>query len=267
MELNKMLISPAYAKELLENNTANRRANKDFVHRYANDMKEGRWNEGTGETIKIASDGTIIDGQHRLMAVIMSKKPIYFIVAKGVDKSVMTVIDTGKSRNATDVFSINKIENYNKIPSMISLYESLKMGYQYTTGTAKKYLTNDILLSLYNERPNYWQQISKTTTNWYMSFSRILSPSLIGGLYATFKELDEDMAYSFFSMLCSGMDVTNKSIILLRNRLIQDKMSNTKMQLGQKIALIIKVWNFYRTDVEAKVIKYNPSVEDFPTAQ
>ncbi len=262
-----MLISPAYANELLEKNTTNRKPNKDFVFRYANDMKENRWNEGTADTIKIANDGTIIDGQHRLMAVVMSKKPIYFLVAKGVEKSVMSVIDTGKSRNATDVFAINQIDNYNKIPSIISLYESIKMGHSYSTSTSKRSLTNDVLLTLYNKNPMYWQDVAKKTSRWYKMFSKIIQPSVIGGMYSVFYDIDPDMAESFFDMLTTGIDVNNKSIIMLRNKLIQDKTSVRKMRHSIKIALIIKVWNFYRADTEVKVLKYNPDVEEFPTAQ
>lgn len=267
MTITKILISPAYAEQLLCHNTQNRKPNRDFVYRYANDMVEGRWNENTGETIKIANDGTIIDGQHRLMAVVKANKAVYFHVVNGVDKSVMTVIDTGKSRNATDVFAISQIDNYNKIPSTISMYESLKLGAAYATSTTRKVLTNEVVLSRYNDRPDYWQSVVKKTYKWYIEFAKIVQPSVIGGLYATFDEIDADMAESFFDMLSTGIDVKNKSILLLRNKLIQDKTSVRKMQFYVKVALIIKTWNFYRANEQVKIIKFNPSVEEFPTPQ
>ena len=70
LDLKKVLITPKLAKELLLKNNSNRRITKSFVTTYANDMREGRWKGNTAEFIKIADDGDILDGQHRLLAII-----------------------------------------------------------------------------------------------------------------------------------------------------------------------------------------------------
>ena len=58
-------ITPDMAAQMLERNTMNRNISQLNVTRYANDMASGAW-EQNGETIKIAEDGTILDGQHPL---------------------------------------------------------------------------------------------------------------------------------------------------------------------------------------------------------
>lgn len=62
-------VSPSQAKKWLEQNKANRSVNKAKVKQMARDIKEGHW-DSTHQGIAIASDGTLIDGQHRLLAIV-----------------------------------------------------------------------------------------------------------------------------------------------------------------------------------------------------
>jgi hypothetical protein len=64
--------------------------------------------------------------------------------------------------------------------------------------------------------------------------------------------------------LCSGRDIENETIHNLRNRLINDRTSVQKLSPTYKKALVYKTWNAFRSGVTLKVLKYNPSVEDFP---
>ena len=107
LEFKKELITPSRAKELLEANINNRRVKNEVVNRYAQDILAGRWKEDTGEVIKISKSGIVLDGQHRLYAIVKSNTPIFLHIAYGVDDSVSDVLDTGSVRSATDVFRLN----------------------------------------------------------------------------------------------------------------------------------------------------------------
>ena len=61
-------VTPDMAKRWLSKNTGNRPVKKAKVAQYARDMTEGRW-EITGEAVKFAQSGRLIDGQNRLHAV------------------------------------------------------------------------------------------------------------------------------------------------------------------------------------------------------
>ena len=90
---NTELITPQMAKALLESNTNNRRPKSPIIMRYASDMQKGLWKQNTAEFIKISKSGQILDGQHRLMAVIKSNTPIIFQVARGLDDNIFDVLD------------------------------------------------------------------------------------------------------------------------------------------------------------------------------
>ena len=89
-------ISPEQAKKWLEKNDNNRNINYAKVKKMAKDMKEGHW-DTTHQGIAIASDGTLVDGQHRLLAIVESGVTVRMNVTFNASKSQH--IDSGNSRS------------------------------------------------------------------------------------------------------------------------------------------------------------------------
>ena len=265
IHFNQIMITPTTAKGMLELNTSNRRIKKAIVDMYAQDMAAGRWKENTGEVIKISQTNKILDGQHRLKAIVKSNVPILMHIAVGLEDDVFSVLDTGSSRNATDAFMVSGIKNENMLPSIISMYNLLDANKRYGAQKNNK-STNSVLLDQYYSNEDYWQNLAKRSKIWYLAFSKILQPSFIGGFYAFFSKLDEDKAYQFISELCTGSGSNNFVINLLRNKLMQDKMSPRKMPPSLKIALIIKAWNYFVTDKSVKFLKFDTVNEEYPKA-
>lgn len=103
---NRVSLTPDQAMELLEHNTLNRPLSDAHAKRIAGEIVKGRW-KFNGDTIKIADDGKVLDGQHRLWACIESKRPIDTIVVHGVDAAAFSTIDTiRKSRTASDTIAL-----------------------------------------------------------------------------------------------------------------------------------------------------------------
>jgi len=263
LEIKKQLITPAIASELLKANVSNRRIKEPVVLRYSNDMKSGRWKENTAEMIKISDTGAILDGQHRLKALVMANVSLYFYVATNVPNDVFDVLDTGSNRNASDVFYISGVKNDRLASAIIAFYNSLKLN-QSSKAQKNNRMNNSQLLEQYYDREDFWSKTSTLTINWYKSMGKLLSPSHLGGFYAYLYDIDANMAMSFISELASGFNVKNNIVLLLRNKLIQDATSYKKMLLSTKIALIIKAWNFYVSGKCPKLLKFDANVEPYP---
>lgn len=92
-------VSPSQAKKWLEQNKANRSVNKAKVKQMARDIKEGHW-DSTHQGIAIASDGTLIDGQHRLLAIVEAGKSVKINVTFNATKS--SHIDSGTIRTMSN---------------------------------------------------------------------------------------------------------------------------------------------------------------------
>lgn len=265
IEFSRELITPAVAEKYLQSNIFNRRVKHPVVLQYANDMKNGRWKNDTAELIKISKSGVVLDGQHRLHGVIKANTPIWFHLAKGLEDEVFDVLDTGSARNATDTFKVKGIKHDNSIPSIMSMYNLLRLGKK--VGAQKNHKsTNAVLLEQYYSDELFWQNVAKKTHQWYLSFAKIITPSFIGGFYAHFSKIDEEYAESFLIQLTTGIGIENNVINLLRNKLMQDKMSPRKMTPTLKMALIIKTWNFYINNEEVKILKFDSIRDEFPVA-
>jgi hypothetical protein len=199
------------------------------------------------------------------MAVVKANIPIYFHVVEGVDDSVFDVLDTGSNRNASDVFKINNIKYNTTIPSIITTYDCLKLnkGVKVQINNKK---TNADLLAEYNSNPEKWESISVESHRLYSSFGKILSTSFIGGFLAYFNDFNQSDSVSFMNQLCTGKNVENDSINVLRMRLVNERVSVNKLAVQTKYALVIKCWNAYRQNKTLKILKYTPSVDEFPKA-
>lgn len=257
-------ITPTMAAAILENNKSNRPIRHAVVDRYVLELLEGRWKPGTGETIKISESGKLLDGQHRLTAIVKSGVSATFHIARGVDDSMFSVIDTGSVRNASDVFFINGIGKSNAMPSIIQTAMNIKSGVTARQGRWRDGLTNAQLLASYQNNPDYWNFVCQRALHWYDSFAKILPPSLIGGLFSTFHDINPDDSQKFMEQLCTGQDITNKVIALLRTRLMQDKMSTKRMIFSIRLALILKAWNVFRNNEKITQLKYDAEREKFP---
>lgn len=79
MQAKVEIITPGFAKQLLELNPTNRPLSDHTVQRYARDMRGGRW-QPNGQGIILTADGKLLDGQHRLAAIISSGETIGVII-------------------------------------------------------------------------------------------------------------------------------------------------------------------------------------------
>ena len=79
-------VTPALATEWLEGNVAlNRRLIPNLVTFYAAEMRAGKWRVN-GESIKFSKSGALMDGQHRLHAIIKVNQSIPMVVVRELDQ-------------------------------------------------------------------------------------------------------------------------------------------------------------------------------------
>lgn len=100
--LADVLVTPQLAAKWLEQPARNRTLSKETVAAYARDMLAGRW-QTSHQGIAITKDCCVVDGQHRLWAIVETGKPIRMRVTFGVDERTMAVVDTGRVRSAADI--------------------------------------------------------------------------------------------------------------------------------------------------------------------
>jgi hypothetical protein len=68
-------------------------------------MRRGEWADN-GETVKVGTDGRILDGQHRLRAIVDSGCTVPMTVVFGVNPGAFKTIDVGRSRTAGNLLAM-----------------------------------------------------------------------------------------------------------------------------------------------------------------
>jgi hypothetical protein len=111
-------ITPDKAAEMLAANTANRPLSRTTVRAFAEAMRRGDWLV-THQGIAFDSDGALVDGQHRLAAVIEAELPVEMTVFTDVEPHTFDVLDTGKRRNAADVLAIEGEKSTTLLAAMV----------------------------------------------------------------------------------------------------------------------------------------------------
>lgn len=98
-------ITPASAHRYLAASDGNRHLNQDYVLSLAVSMEMARWDDSASEIV-FDENGVLVDGHHRLNAIITFGKPVRMLVKRGVAKSARNVIDTGRTRTIRDLFTM-----------------------------------------------------------------------------------------------------------------------------------------------------------------
>ncbi len=111
-------ITPARAEEMLAANTTNRPLSKPTVRNLAEAMRRGEWMV-THQGIAFDVKGILVDGQHRLAAIIEADQPVELTVFTDVAEGTFDVLDTGKRRNAADVLAIEGEKSATMLAAMV----------------------------------------------------------------------------------------------------------------------------------------------------
>jgi hypothetical protein len=257
-------MTPELASKYLEHNISNRNLSNSNVNFYADQMRNGKW-MNNGETIKIATDGTLIDGQHRLSAIIKSGVSMEMVVVDNISLDSVPTIDTGRARTASDVLSMKGIKYSTSTAGGARVILAHRRGrFTRAKGPESIKISNNEILDFvaHNEDIYFSARLAKQKR-----LTNIIVASFVVGLHFLFSKVDEDQANLFFSDLESGAGLTEfDPVFALRNRLIESRMTDKKekkLSRGEIYAMTIKAWNFRRSNDKIKQLRFL-STEKFP---
>lgn len=259
-------INKEIAQVLLENNISNRKLDKNHVSELTTFMKEGSF-KSSGDPIRIAKNGRLLDGQHRLQAIVNSETEQDLVVVSDLEEEVFDVIDTGKIRGAHDFLHIMSVPSANIQSGIIKAVLSFEKGVDVTGGAnKKKYAAGFKVVERYKSNPTYWDETSRFASNLY-SKCKMLKPSEWGLLIHVFSRIDKACAIEFLEKLSNGVGLdTTDPILILRNKLMGYKMTpHLCVSVKMKLGLTFIAWNHYRKGSSLKLLRFNANSDNFPT--
>ena len=259
MKIEIKTITPEYASELLKKNAFNRNLNKSTVDYYASQIIRGQW-QLNGDSIKIAKNGNLLDGQHRLFAIIKSNTPIDAVICYDVDNSAFDTIDQGKTRTGGDILGILSVKNATTVSGIIGKYFLLSNGNQmYEKVTANKMLkfSKRDIVNEFSENEKLYTEIAIFSRKLCKN-KKLMNASAIGGYIAFLikdKKHSFELVGNFFNQLFTGENIENNTIRVLREKIIDASLKGYKMTDSLKYELIVKTWNAYVSGKEYKQLQ------------
>jgi len=246
-------VTPEMAQDWLQGNVDNRKLRETRVLYLARLLTLNEW-ELTGDAIVFDEQGVLINGQHRLTALVVAKTPARFLILRGVPSAAQEVMDQGLSRNLGDQLHRRGVKYANVVAG--ALHWLFQMSYIEETGNVH-YSDPSMrpslreLLHLYEANTDLPDEAPRLGKLVYYTKVRH-GPTL--ALYHRLLAVDAEDAEVFFKNWQEGTELNkNDPIWRLREWTLSD--SRTRATSGRAptyryMALALKAWNFWREGMQ-----------------
>ncbi len=221
-----MNINPDLATQWLEGNVRNRRIDPKHVDILAQDMEAGKWRM-THQGIAFSDQGILVDGQHRLWAILQSGCTIRMAVSFGISVDSVDAIDGMKARTVVDRMRLNGLFDLDGVsPNHTATLREMIRG----LGDGKK-------LAYYKEVQLMDRHINAVqfATAHIATKTKGIAVGYVRAVIArAWYSVDHDELAQFCRVLSTGVSETewDSTIIKLRNQLMV--MGSTRNRILQK---------------------------------
>jgi hypothetical protein len=262
-----VIITPDLARTWLGDNTHNRKLRPRRTTASAADMKTGNW-PLTGDTVKRAEDDTLIDGQHRLAAIIESGTSQEILVVEGLPRRAQEAVDIGIKRNFSDILSLRGETNPMALAAVLRRVTVWESGGRSVLGSGNLPSTPAQMSATLEKHPGL-REISRYAIN--VGIHCDLPASIIGLGMWLFAQIDESDSEFFFERLADGQNLAKGDAIYeLRRTLADSRNIRGRRSDAFLTAIMIKAWNAYRGGTRIAFLTYKPGgarPEAFPEPQ
>lgn len=235
------MIGQKEARAILDRALHNRPLRVKYVEQLAHEMEQGRWS-ANGEPIILDGEGRLMDGQHRLHAIVKADVIIPMLVVHGA--SGMDTIDCGAPRRVYDVLALRGMVNTKAIAAALQMLYAWDCGDRSGRSVHTK-ITNSIAESIMSQYPTLADSVGLSR-----GAPRGMPASILAVAHQLFLRVagaHEADRFVTDLILGAGLDVDDPALVL-RNRLVGGIMTrtNTDAHRWTVLALMIKAWNARR---------------------
>lgn len=267
------MVTPERARQLLGKSRNPRPLSKTVVANYADQMLHGMW-DYNGDPIRVNSDDELIDGQHRLNAIIQSGKAQKMLIIHGLPNDVFKTVDVGKKRSAGDLLAIEGHAYYVNAAAVarsLLIYDS---GVYWAAEAARKidYKPSPKAIVEYVEKnPDVMENMSRIFgTKHNKGIVRLAGPTPIGMAYTLARRVNEKKADDFLDGVSGEVSTTKTDPRwVVRDFLMRQKIESRglrRLEGKYTQAVMINAANLYFAGLEANVglIRWRPENQWFP---
>lgn len=234
-------ITPALAELMLARNLGNNRAvRRSKVERFVRTLKDGRW-QTTHQGLLFDKTGALIDGQHRLSAIIDSGISAVMWVFFGAEPNAFALIDSGTPRTQHDILRIDGHINTVLLAAAANLLRRIEQG---SPRSGTHVLDNDEVTEFVAKRPTLTHACAVALT----LASKVRGPTAAFAVAAHLTlEYDEKKAEEFWEKMISGVGVSSATdpVHILRERLVKRAYTASHNSRAQCAGDLVLAFNMF----------------------
>ncbi|MFJ8229592.1 hypothetical protein ACIQ9E_06460 [Streptomyces sp. NPDC094448] len=256
-----MDITPSIATEMISRNYGNRPLDKGRVTHLREAIHRGEWlvsHQGIAFSGSW-SNSRLLDGQHRLEAIRISGQTVPVLVFENVPPETFSVMDTGRSRTASSILSIQGEQDASLLAAAIRhIYLFQSMPDTEWKGHSSRLTNSQVLKFLKENREAVVQACGIARL---MSKERLIIPTAAAVGYYTTREASPGVDQEpWVEGVTTGADLSpGDPRLALRNALISlgtgtsgRRRSDSRGQLG----LYLKAWNAWVLQKPVKQLRF-----------
>ena len=262
MQPQKILLTPQRALELLEKNLLNRPTSDQHMARIARQITAGKWRYN-GDTIKIAVNGDVLDGQHRLWAIIEANMAVETVIVYGIAREAFSTIDTVRRlRSGGDTIALSGQRVYrNQIAGALGWLLRWERGTIETYRLPAHRIENSDIEAAYAEHPGIERAVGRA-----MKARLVANPAITGFAYYVMSTKNPHIAETFIEVLINPVATpATHPFFLLRAYFLESKQKVKDPIVS--IALVFRAANFVaggREVAQLRWVNQGQKPEPFP---
>ena len=264
LTLDVMMVTPEQAAQWLARNKGNRPLGAPTIERYSAYILGAEWCVN-GEPVILDDDENLLDGQHRLQAVVGTGVAVPMLVVYGVPADVFPTLNTGKTRCLADVLAITGNQNQR------TLAGAIRMVWHHRNNTLASVrhggkVSHMALAEFLAEHPRLEDSVAFVSGRCKRG---VHPPAALAFLHYEMGQKHPEECREFFTRMLSQEGIPPGSVESRLNQWVHDNPAITSTQVGLVLylAIWIKAWNFRLrgTAVTANHLTWRPgNNEAFP---
>jgi hypothetical protein len=248
-------VTPEVAAEWLLRTHVNRRTYERTVNTYSRLMMNGLWGISNDAIVFDVKDH-LINGQHRLKAIIKSDVTCRFLVVQGAETTSQQVMDSGRKRTLADELTVRGESNSHMLAAALADLYRWEIGAPRNRSAYPALVEALGLLDKHSGIRDslHYGRLAATNIRY--------KGGLATCLHYTFGLLDEtapEDANTFFTAVSTGVNLTEHHPIYMLRRVLEKEILALRKTPPTVIhAMTIKAWNAYRDGTEIKLLTFKP---------
>ncbi|WP_435060466.1 hypothetical protein [Streptomyces sp. bgisy060] len=237
-------LHPQLAARLLRRNRHNRPLRESAVEDYARDIAAGTFLLN-GEAIKLDVRGNVLDGQHRLHAIVKAQTPVTTFIICGLPAATQATMDSGRRRTAADALSLDDEDNSSTVAAILGRVWGWKQGDRKFNRRSRPTIAE--CKALLDEHPEI-RRSAQIALRTHHAFPHI-PPSALGTAHHLFNAINPDQAAWYFQRLGDGAELpAGHPILALRARVTSERAKEGQIAWARHLAYLVIAWNATRDD-------------------